>query len=459
MEINKNDLLTLTVTDLGKNGEGIGRVDGYTLFVKDAVIGDVAEVKIIKTKKKYGYARLERVITPSPFRIQPPCPCHRQCGGCQIQALSYEKQLEFKEEMVKNHLSRIGKLNRDMLDSIMEPILGMEEPFRYRNKAQFPFGTNGDGEIITGFYAGRTHDIISNTNCLLGAEINERILEIILDYMKKWGVSAYDEVSGTGLLRHVLIRVAFATGEIMVCLVINARRLPEAEKLVEGLCQVEGMSSISVSTNKERTNVIMGKEARVLWGLGYITDQIGDIQFRISPLSFYQVNPVQTKRLYETALEYAHLTGEEVVWDLYCGIGTISLFLSRKAKQVYGVEISPRAIEDARENARINRIENVEFYAGKVEELLPKMYEEEGVSADVIVVDPPRKGCDEACLETMIQMQPKRIVYVSCDSATLARDLEVLCGGGYEVTRGRCVDQFCQTVHIECVVKLCRVEK
>lgn len=459
MEINKNDLLTLTVTDLGKNGEGIGRVDGYTLFVKDAVIGDVAEVKIIKTKKKYGYARLERVITPSPFRIQPPCPCHRQCGGCQIQALSYEKQLEFKEEMVKNHLSRIGKLNRDMLDSIMEPILGMEEPFRYRNKAQFPFGTNGDGEIITGFYAGRTHDIISNTNCLLGAEINERILEIILDYMKKWGVSAYDEVSGTGLLRHVLIRVAFATGKIMVCLVINARRLPEAEKLVEGLCQVEGMSSISVSTNKERTNVIMGKEARVLWGLGYITDQIGDIQFRISPLSFYQVNPVQTKRLYETALEYAHLTGEEVVWDLYCGIGTISLFLSRKAKQVYGVEISPRAIEDARENARINRIENVEFYAGKVEELLPKMYEEEGVSADVIVVDPPRKGCDEACLETMIQMQPKRIVYVSCDSATLARDLEVLCGGGYEVTRGRCVDQFCQTVHIECVVKLCRVEK
>lgn len=454
MEINKNDLLTLTVTDLGKNGEGIGRVDGYTLFVKDAVIGDVAEVKIIKTKKKYGYARLERVITPSPFRIQPPCPCHRQCGGCQIQALSYEKQLEFKEEMVKNHLSRIGKLNRDMLDSIMEPILGMEEPFRYRNKAQFPFGTNGDGEIITGFYAGRTHDIISNTNCLLGAEINERILEIILDYMKKWGVSAYDEVSGTGLLRHVLIRVAFATGEIMVCLVINARRLPEAEKLVEGLCQVEGMSSISVSTNKERTNVIMGKEARVLWGLGYITDQIGDIQFRISPLSFYQVNPVQTKRLYETALEYAHLTGEEVVWDLYCGIGTISLFLSRKAKQVYGVEISPRAIEDARENARINRIENVEFYAGKVEELLPKMYEEEGVSADVIVVDPPRKGCDEACLETMIQMQPKRIVYVSCDSATLARDLEVLCGGGYEVTRGRCVDQFCQTVHVETVVLL-----
>lgn len=456
MEINKNDLLTLTVTDLGKNGEGIGRVDGYTLFVKDAVIGDVAEVKIIKTKKKYGYARLERVITPSPFRIQPPCPCHRQCGGCQIQALSYEKQLDFKEEMVKNHLSRIGKLNRDMLDSIMEPILGMEEPFRYRNKAQFPFGTNGDGEIITGFYAGRTHDIISNTNCLLGAEINERILEIILDYMKKWGVSAYDEVSGTGLLRHVLIRVAFATGEIMVCLVINARRLPEAEKLVVGLCQVEGMSSISVSTNKERTNVIMGKEARVLWGLGYITDQIGDIQFRISPLSFYQVNPVQTKRLYETALEYAHLTGEEVVWDLYCGIGTISLFLSRKAKQVYGVEISPRAIEDARENARINRIENVEFYAGKVEELLPKMYEEEGVSADVIVVDPPRKGCDEACLETMIQMQPKRIVYVSCDSATLARDLEVLCGGGYEVTRGRCVDQFCQTVHVETVALLTR---
>lgn len=454
MEMNKNDLLTLTVTDLGKNGEGIGRVDGYTLFVKDAVIGDVAEVKIIKTKKNYGYARLERVITPSPFRIQPPCPCHRQCGGCQIQALFYEKQLEFKEEMVKNNLSRIGKLDRDMLDSIMEPILGMEEPFRYRNKAQFPFGTNGDGEIITGFYAGRTHDIISNTNCMLGAEINERILEIILDYMKKWGVSAYDEVSGMGLLRHVLIRVGFATGEIMVCLVINARRLPEAEKLVEGLCQVEGMSSISVSTNKERTNVIMGKEARVLWGLGYITDRIGDIQFRISPLSFYQVNPVQTKRLYETALEYAHLTGEEVVWDLYCGIGTISLFLSRKAKQVYGVEISPRAIEDARENARINRIENVEFYAGKVEELLPKMYEEEGVSADVIVVDPPRKGCDAACLETMIKMQPKRIVYVSCDSATLARDLEVLCGGGYEVTRGRCVDQFCQTVHVETCVLL-----
>ncbi len=468
MEYKKNDIVRVIIEDIGNDGEGIGRVDGYTLFVKDAVIGDTVEARITKCKKNYGYARVEKVTTPSPFRVEPRCPVYRQCGGCQIQTLQYERQLSYKQDKVRENLIRIGGFPAEQIDAVMEPIAGMEEPWHYRNKAQFPIGCDRNGNLIAGFYAGRTHDIIANTDCLLGPAENRIILETVLTYMRENHVSAYNETTGKGLVRHVLIRTGFFSGEIMVCLVINGKRLPEEEKLAERLSGLRfekdasgaKIVSISVSVNREKTNVIMGKEIRTLWGKERIDDSLAvpgsaeRITFSISPLSFYQVNPRQTEKLYGIALEYAGLTGKETVCDLYCGIGTISLFMAKRAGRVYGVEIVPQAVEDARENARRNQITNAEFYVGKSEEVLPELYEKGELRPDVIVVDPPRKGCDETCLETMIAMRPERIVYVSCDPATLARDLKMLCRGGYEIRRVRAVDQFGQTGHVETVVML-----
>lgn len=455
MEYRKNDMVTLEIEDCGVDGEGIGKTDGFTVFVKDAVIGDTVVAKIMKAKKNYGYARLMEILKPSPYRVEPRCAFARQCGGCQIQALSYEQQLAFKERKVRGHLERIGGFT----DLPMEPIIGMEEPYHYRNKAQFPVGRNKEGKIVTGFYAGRTHTIIENRDCALGVPINKAVLDRVIAHMEKYQIAPYDEESGKGLVRHILVRYGFYTKEVMVCLILNGQKLPKEEKLVEALREIPGMTSITVNINKKRSNVILGEELRLLWGKPYITDEIDGISYQISPLSFYQVNPVQTRRLYGKALEYAGLTGEETVWDLYCGIGTISLFLAQKAKFVRGVEIVPAAIDNARENARINGIENVEFYVGKAEEVLPQEYEKHGVYADVIVVDPPRKGCDETLLETMVVMQPERVVYVSCDSATLARDLRYLCERGYEVVKVCAVDMFPGTVHVESVVLMSRVEK
>ena len=478
MEFKKNDMVTVTIEDIGNDGEGIGKAEGYTLFVKDAVIGDVVEARITKCKRNYGYARVEKVVTPSPFRVEPKCSFHRQCGGCQIQAVSYERQLIYKQDKIRNGLLRIGGFTAEQIDAVMEPIVGMDEPWHYRNKAQYPVGYDREGNLITGFYAGRTHDIIANTDCALGVTENKLILEAVLSYMRENQVSAYRENTGEGLVRHVLIRTGFCSGEIMVCLVINGKKLPAEERLVERLtglvfAEIEGMGtvgakqqdveemydripdkkivSISVSINTEKTNVIMGKEIRVLWGSERIQDTLCGLTFSISPLSFYQVNPRQTEKLYGLALEYAALTGDETVWDLYCGIGTISLCMAKQAKKVYGVEVVPQAIEDARENARRNQIINVEFYVGKAEEVTAQ---EQMRHPDVIVVDPPRKGCDEKCLETMLVMQPERIVYVSCDPATLARDLRILCEDGYELKRVRGVDQFGHTGHVETVVIL-----
>lgn len=464
----KNEMVTVTIEDIGVNGEGIGKVDGYTLFIKDAIIGDVVEAKIMKAKKNYGYARLMKILTPSEDRMETPvCPMARKCGGCQIQEMKYDRQLKFKEEKVRGNLIRIGEVPEELLAQTMEPITGMEpsegqeQPFHYRNKAQFPIGTDKDGNVIAGFYAGRTHSIIPNTDCALGVEVNEEILTCILKFMEEYQIPAYDEERHKGLVRHVLIRYGFTTKEIMVCLVINGNKLPHSEILTERLAAIDGMTSITLSINKEKTNVIMGNMIKPLWGQTYITDYIGDVKYQISPLSFYQVNPVQTEKLYGLALEYAGLTGNETVWDLYCGIGTISLFLAKNAKQVYGVEIVPQAIEDAKNNAKINGIQNAEFYVGKAEEVLPGYYKEyarehggETAHADVIVVDPPRKGCEESLLRTMVDMQPEKIVYVSCDSATLARDVKFLRGNGYEIQRVRAVDQFPHTVHVEAVVLL-----
>lgn len=486
LEMKKNDRFVLKIEDMGENGEGIGRLDGYIWFVKDAVIGDVIEAGVTKMKKQYGFARLIRVIEPSEYRVQEKCPSARRCGGCQIQAVDYKEQLRLKERKVYNNLKRIGGLSHLLLPDRdettekmmeqteerksgeqaesrekcvrMEPIIGMEHPWRYRNKAQFPFGRNKDGRIVTGFYAGRTHDIVEQEDCLLGVEENREILSIIRNFMEEYKIEPYDEETHRGLVRHVLIRKGFQTGELMVCLVINGRKLSGQQVFIDRLLEIPGMTSISLNVNQEKTNVILGKELLNLWGEGHITDYIGAVQYRISPLSFYQVNPVQTERLYGTALEYADLTGNETVWDLYCGIGTISLFLAQKAKQVYGVEIVPQAIDDARENARLNHMENVEFFVGKAEEVLPEQYEKNQIHADVIVVDPPRKGCDEKCLETIVKMAPKRVVYVSCNSSTLARDVKYLEKRGYETKRVRCVDMFPHSGHVETICLLTRIK-
>ena len=446
----KDDLIELTIEDLGVDGEGIGKVDGMAIFVKDAVPGDRVQAKVMKMKKSYGYARLMQVLDPSPARTESRCAFARQCGGCQLQAMTYEAQLDFKAKKVWNHLIRIGGIT----DLAKPEIIGMDDPWRYRNKAQFPFGTDKEGNPVTGFYAARSHNIIPCTECWLGVEENKVILEKILDHLKTYHISTYDEVSGKGLLRHVLIRKGFTTGEVMVCLILNGRTMPKLTELVDSLREVPGMTSITINVNTKNTNVIMGTEMISVWGQDYITDYIGNIKYQISPLSFYQVNPVQTKKLYETALEYADLKGNETVWDLYCGIGTISLFLAQKAGKVYGVEIVPQAIDDARQNAKLNGIKNAEFFVGKAEEVLPEKYEKEGIYADVIVVDPPRKGCDTAALETMVKMKPERIVYVSCDSATLARDVKWLGERGYEVKKVKACDMFPGTVHVETVVLL-----
>ena len=479
----KNNVVTVTIEDIGVNGEGIGKVDGYTLFIKDAMIGDVIEAKVMKAKKHYGYARLQKILTSSEARVKTPaCPMARKCGGCQIQEMKYSAQLAFKEGKVCGNLERIGGVPAELLDEIMEPVVGMErgetvevaaaadtekagaadyQPFCYRNKAQFPIGTDKEGHVIAGFYAGRTHNIISNTDCILGVPVNKEILECILAFMEEYKILSYNEEKHTGLVRHVLIRYGFTTDEIMVCLILNGEELPYAEVLVERLRKIPGMTSITVNVNRAKTNVIMGDKIKLLWGQTFITDYIGNVKYQISPLSFYQVNPVQTKKLYELALDYADLTGEETVWDLYCGIGTISLFLAQKAKQVYGVEIVPQAIDDAKNNAKINGIKNAEFYVGKAEEVLPDYYKEyakthngEKAHADVIVVDPPRKGCDSVCLDTIVRMQPKRVVYVSCDSATLARDVKYLDERGYAVERVRCCDMFGMSGHVETVALL-----
>ena len=462
----KNELVKVKIEDIGVGGEGIGKVDGYTLFIKDAIIGDVVEAKVMKAKKNYGYARLMNVLTPSKDRVEEVvCPMARKCGGCQIQEMKYPAQLAFKESKVRGNLERIGEVPGELLDQIMHPVVGMDEegmqPFRYRNKAQFPIGTDKDGRVTAGFYAGRTHSIIGNTDCVLGVEVNEEILNCILDFMEEFEIPAYDEVKHKGLVRHVLLRYGFKTDEIMVCLVINGKTIPHCHDLVGRLRQIPGMTSITLSSNTAKTNVIMGDTIRLLWGQEFITDYIGEIKYQISPLSFYQVNPVQTEKLYGLALDYAGLTGNETVWDLYCGIGTISLFLAKKAKQVYGVEIVPQAIDDARNNAKINDITNAEFYVGKAEEVLPEYYKEyekthngETAHADVIVVDPPRKGCEESLLQTIVDMQPEKVVYVSCDSATLARDVKFLRAKGYELKDVTPVDQFPHTVHVETVVLL-----
>lgn len=453
MEYKKNDLLTVTIEDMGHDGEGIGKVDGYTVFVKDTVIGDKVQAKIMKAKKNYGYARLVEIMEPSKDRVEPRCAYARQCGGCQIQALSYEKQLAYKQQKIENNLIRIGGFQKEEIP--MQPIIGMEDPYHYRNKAQFPVGCDKEGHLIAGFYAGRTHSIISNRKCYLGVEVNEQILNLVLAHMEAYDIPAYDETTGKGLVRHVLIRYGFQSKEIMVCLVVNGSRIPGAEDLIAKLREIPGMTSISLNINREKTNVILGRKGKLLWGQEYITDTIGPIAYQISPQSFYQVNPVQTKNLYEKAISMAGLTGNERVMDAYCGIGTIGLIASRNAKEVISVELNPDAVRDAVTNAKRNGIKNVSFYQNDAGAFMVSMAEK-GEKADVVFMDPPRAGSDEAFLSSVVMLAPEKIVYISCNPETLARDLRYLTKHGYRAEEAWGYDMFAWSEHVETVCLLSR---
>lgn len=448
--VEKNEHYTIDIIDIGVNGEGIGKIDNFTLFVPGAVTQDKVEVKILKVKKNFAYAKLTKLIQASSYRTEPACRVANQCGGCQLQHISYTEQLAWKTKKVKDALEHIGGLKEISVNQT----LGMENPKHYRNKAQYPIRKE-DGKIKIGFFAARSHRIVPSDKCTIEHEGNRDILEIVEKFLNTYDISVYDEEKHKGLVRHLVIKTAYFTTDKMVVLAINGKSLPHQDSLVEALKR-HGVTSIILSHNIEKTNVVLHPHITVIYGKDYIIDKIGDLSFKISPLAFFQVNPLQTKVLYDKALEYADLKGNETVWDAYCGIGTISLFLAQKAKQVYGVEIVEEAIINANANAKLNEINNAEFYVGKAEEVIPTLYQEENITADVIVVDPPRKGCDEKLLETLVKMAPQKIVYVSCDPGTLARDLKYLCQEGYTVEKVQPVDMFPETTHVECCVSLVR---
>lgn len=448
--LTKNKEYIVDIVDIGQGGVGIGKYDGFTVFVEGGLVEDKVKVKINKSKKNYAVGDIVEVIEKSPFRVDRKCSDSlKDCGGCQVQELEYQKQLDIKTNEVKQVITRIGKLDNVKIHNT----IGMENPFRYRNKAQFPIQKSGNNPVI-GFYKKKSHDIIPMDKCIIQHDINDKIVKIIKTYINAYNVSVYDEKTHTGVLRHLVTKIGFTTNEVMVVLVANGKKLPYLKELASVLEEnIPGFKTLVVNVNREKTNVILGKENRVIYGNGKINDYIGNLVFEISPLSFFQVNPVQTEVLYNKALEYADLKENDTVFDIYCGIGTISLFLAQKAKKVYGIEIVEDAIKDAKINAHINKLDNVEFYVGKAEEVVPKMYSE-GKTANVVVVDPPRKGCDEKVLDTIISMQPDRVVYVSCNPSTLARDLNYLDERGYRCTEIQPVDMFPHTMHVECVAKL-----
>ncbi len=491
MEYHKNQIVETDIIDMSDNGEGIGRINGYTLFIKDSVIGDRVRAKIIKVKKNYGFGRLEEILSPSPDRVIPPCSLCKKCGGCSLQAMAYEAQLRYKEKKVREDLIRIGGFAPELIEEVMEPVKGAENALRYRNKAQYPVGYNNIRNIISGFYMHKSHSIVPVNDCLLEPKENKIIIDILLDHFNRFKIEPYDEQTGKGLVRHILIRKGYATGEIMVCLVLNFHKgergfsgaggdvqftrdpitgspldkdgngrkheakgeyIKNQKELIDKLREVEGIRSISVNINNEKTNVILGRETATIWGSKVIRDVLMDLEFEISPESFYQVNPVQTEKLYGLVKEYAGLTGKEEVWDICCGIGTIALMLASGAKAVHGIEIVPQAIENAKRNAFLNNIANSEFICAPAEEFLP-IYKDT-IRADVVIMDPPRKGMDEKSLEAVLAIRPPRIIYVSCDPATLARDLKYLCSYGYELVKAWPVDMFPQTGHVETVCLL-----
>lgn len=450
--VKKNETVTLTFEDLTHEGNGIAKIDGYPLFVPNALPGEKALVKVVKVNKNFGYGKLLQVEKQSSERVEPPCNVYYKCGGCQLQHMSYDMQLEMKRNQVKNVLRKIAHLD----DVSVLPTLGMRDPWHYRNKVQIPVGEK-NGELITGFYQKRSHHIIEDMDtCVIQDEVNDRVVETVRRIAERLGIQAYNEKQHSGVLRHIMVRTGRETNDIMIVIVTRTEKLPQQDKLIKELTETyPHVKSVVHNVNKERTNVILGKKTKVIWGDAYIYDTIGDIRFAISAKSFYQVNPQQTKVLYKKALEYANIGANDVVIDAYCGIGTISLFLARQAKKVYGIEIVPEAIHDAKMNAKLNGITNVEFIVGEAEKVMP-WWKAQGLQPDVIVVDPPRRGCEIDFLQAMIEMEPKRIVYVSCNPSTLARDLKILDEGGYETKEIQPVDMFPQTNHVEVIALIQR---
>lgn len=444
----------IEITGMGHEGEGVGKIDGFTVFVQGALRGEIVYVKIVKVSKNYAVGKLLKVVDPSSDRANPVCGIYERCGGCQLQHASYGAQLRFKKQRVVDAIERIGKLE----DVIVHDTIGMANPYRYRNKVQLPVGEK-NGEIQIGFYAPKSHDIINMNVCHIQDDTADEVVKLTRRWMKTYGVKAYNEERGTGVVRHIMVRKGFKTGEVMVVLITNTREVPFVEEFIELVSKnIKGIKSIIQNINLKKTNVVLGESSRTLWGEDTITDYIGKFKFNISPQSFFQVNPVQTEVLYNKALEYANLTGNEVVFDAYCGTGTISLFLAQKARKVYGIEIVPQAIENAVQNAKQNEVENVEFIVGESEKVIPELIEK-GIKADIVVVDPPRKGCDRGLLEAITKMAPGRIVYVSCDPGTLARDLGILKELGYKTVEIQPVDMFPMTAHVETVVLITRVKE
>ncbi|MCY6483794.1 23S rRNA (uracil(1939)-C(5))-methyltransferase RlmD [Clostridium aestuarii] len=454
--IEKNTEHVVEITGLGYEGEGVAKIDNYTIFVQGALLGETVRIKVLKVRKNFGFGKLIEIINPSKDRVEPVCSIYNRCGGCGLQHLAYDAQLKFKTNRVKDCLERIAKLKVDSKENIvLHDTLGMDSPYNYRNKVQLPV-REYKNEVKIGFYVPRTHDIIDIQNCAIQDETTDKVVKLTRQWIKEFDIKPYNEYINAGVVRHIMVRRGFKTNETMVVIVTKANNLPCKKEFIELMVNnIEGITSIIQNVNPNKTNVILGEKCKTLWGKDVIKDNIGEFKFNISPLSFFQVNPIQTEVLYNKALEYADLSGEEIVFDAYCGTGSISLFLSQKCKKVYGIEMVPQAIENAIVNAKENNIDNVEFIVGKSEEAIPQLIEE-GIKADVVVVDPPRKGCDKVLLEAIAEMKPKKVVYVSCDPGTLARDLNILDELGYETLEVQPVDMFPQTSHIECVVKLKR---
>ncbi len=450
--VTKNQEVEIDIENIGSNGEGIGRVEGFAVFVEGAIAGERVQVKILKVAKNYAYGKLMHLIQRSPDRIEPSCPHYKRCGGCQLQHLSYDAQLSYKTQQVKDAFQRIGGLP----DILVHPTIGMEDPWRYRNKAQFPIGFIRD-QLALGFYAPRSHDLVDIDKCPIQHGINDKVTSIVRAFIKTYDIPVYKEEKHEGILRHVVTKVGFKSNQLMVIVVTNGPDLPRRSELVTLLREgIPGITSIVHNIQSQKSNVVLGDKNITLWGQDYILDSIGELKFKISPLSFFQVNPAQIEKLYGKALAYAKLTGTEKVIDVYSGIGTISLFLAKQAAKVYGIEVIPQAIKDAKANAALNEITNVEFILGEAETALPRLASL-GLKPDVIVLDPPRKGCDPKLLETLLEMAPERIVYISCNPATLARDLKILTADGYEAVEAQPVDMFPHTVHVETVVLITRV--
>lgn len=450
MEIKKNAYFDIDIIDIGINGEGIGKIDNFTIFVDGALPNETVNIKIIKVKRNYGYGKLIKIINPSPYRINPLCENFGKCGGCNLLHLSYDEQLNIKSKFIQTNLKKIAKI-----ENIKVPkAIGMDNPFNYRNKASFPI--NFTDKVNIGFYKPRSHNIINIDNCLIQNPINNIIIQKTKTFIKESNISIYDENTGKGDLRHIVTRIANKTNELLICVVINNNKFLYRDLLIKNFKDIPNIDSIVINYNTKNNNVILGDKVETILGKGYIVDYIKDLKFNISPLSFYQVNPIQTEVLYETALNFCNLTGNEIVFDAYCGIGTISLFLAKKCKKVYGIEIVPDAIKNAISNAELNNINNAEFFVGKSEDIIPKLIFENNIYPDVIVVDPPRKGCDKILLDTIIKTSIKKLVYISCDNSTLARDIAYLSTFGFKLDKIQPVDMFCMTTHIECVALITR---